>query len=446
MKNDDPWYYTKNIVTVGTMDIATAFICTNYNKYSVNALAGAVESTPATQNAHLYFITEHSPVKILEALTELQRSHEMLLIGFSFATTNAVAVYELLSMLKADLAGGRALYIAGGPHASGDPSGALAMGFDITVIGEGEETFPELINALTDDLDWRAIRGIAYHDGESVVTTGRRRPVDLNRFAPFSPSHERLSPIEVSRGCPHACRFCQTSFLFGARMRHRALDEVLGYISLSKVKGTKDFRFISPNALAYGSEDGISVNLEAIEGLLRGASAIVGTDHLFFGSFPSEVRPEAVSPEAIELITRFTATRQIVIGAQTGSQRMLDSLHREHNVEDVDRAIECILAAGLEVCVDFIFGLPGETNDDRLHSIAMMDSLAARGAKIHSHTFIPLPGTPLAKEDVGVIDKELAAYLSRLANKGLQFGQWKKQQRLAREASHFLLHLHHPLI
>ena len=70
-----------------------------------------------------------------------------------------------------------------------------------------------------------------------------RSPVDLNKFSPFSLNSDRLSPIEISRGCPHTCRFCQTSFLFGTRMRHRDIDRILKYIRISKESGIKDFRF-----------------------------------------------------------------------------------------------------------------------------------------------------------------------------------------------------------
>ncbi len=419
------------------MDVAIAFICANYNKYSINALAGAVESTSGVAGVPLYFLDNRAGDDLAKSVGELGGRHDVVLVCFSFATTNIVPAFKQLRTLKDGVDAPSVMYLAGGPHATGVPDEVLALGFDIVVIGEAEESFPELIGAFIDGSDWRQVKGIAFKHKGAVYKTGRRTQVDLNRFAPFSLAHGRLSPIEISRGCPHACRFCQTSFIFGARMRHRSVEEILKYISLSKENGTNDFRFISPNALAYGSADGCTVNFEAVEGLLERASGITGKNHLFFGSFPSEVRPEAVSREAVELITGFTATKQLVIGAQTGSGRMLTALNRQHSTGDVYRAVELILAAGLEVSVDFIFGLPAETDEDRRLSIAMIEDLTGMGAKVHSHTFIPLPGTPLAFAETGSVDEELARYLSRLANKGLQFGQWKKQQELAKEASAF---------
>lgn len=244
----------------------------------MNALAGAIESTPEIANVPVYFVDVRKGDGLVASVSELRNRHETVLVCFSFATTNIVPVYEQLRALKDGINTSGIIYVAGGPHATGVPEEALALGFDLVAIGEGEESFPELIGAFMDGSDWRGIKGLAYKRDGIVVKTGRRTPVDLDRFAPFSLAHGRLSPIEISRGCPHACRFCQTSFIFGTRMRHRSTEKILNYISLSKENGTNDFRFISPNSLAYGSVDGHTVNFDAVEGLLKRASAITGKD------------------------------------------------------------------------------------------------------------------------------------------------------------------------
>lgn len=417
-------------------DTAVAFVASNNNKYSIAALAGALESTAATRETPMYFVDSNDTPALVERLSALRGRHADVLACFSFATTSIAGAHRLMTLLRG---GGTAglTFVAGGPHPTGDPQGTLGLGFDIVVAGEGEETLPELVQAIASGTSLETVRGISFAREGAIVTTARRAPVTLDNFAPFSIRHNRLSPIEISRGCPFACRFCQTSYLFGGAMRHRSIDEIVKHIALSKANGTRDFRFISPNALAYGSHNGRSVDLTAVEALLTAASSIAGREHLFFGSFPSEVRPEAVSCDALDLITTHTATKMLVIGAQSGSQRMLDALNRRHSVDDVYRAVELILNAGLTVSVDFIFGLPGETDTDRQRSVDMIERLAAKGARIHSHTFIPLPGTPLATSEPGVVDEELARYLSRLANRGLQFGQWKKQQQLAEDAVRF---------
>jgi radical SAM superfamily enzyme YgiQ (UPF0313 family) len=159
---------------------------------------------------------------------------------------------------------------------------------------------------------------------------------------------------------------------------------------------------------------------------------------LYFGSFPSEVRPEHVNPATVELVTRYANNDNLVIGAQSGSERMLKLCRRGHTVADVFSAVSATLAAGLIPQVDFIFGLPGETLDDMHCSIAMIQELAAMGALIHAHTFMPLPQTGYAKEPAGRIHGRLRVIIKELIRKGSLHGIWHKQERVAQRIAHYL--------
>jgi radical SAM superfamily enzyme YgiQ (UPF0313 family) len=143
------------------------------------------------------------------------------------------------------------------------------------------------------------------------------------------------------------------------------------------------------------------------------------------------VRPENVSAEALALVTRYAANDNIAFGAQTGSPRLLRALRRGHTVEDIYQAAELTLQAGLKPIIDFIFGLPGEMEEDQQLSLRLMEHLAAMGASIHSHTFMPLPGTPLAAALPGQVTPEVESILGRLSKDGLHIGQWRKQEELA---------------
>jgi radical SAM superfamily enzyme YgiQ (UPF0313 family) len=197
-------------------------------------------------------------------------------------------------------------------------------------------------------------------------------------------------------------------------------------------------RFTSPNALAYQSEDGgRTANLDAIERLLREMAALVGKERVFFGTFPSEVGPETVTPEAVALVRRACGNDSLVFGAQTGSDRLLQKLHRRHTVADVYRAAELIVVGGLTPIVDLIFGLPGEEAADVAATLRLMEDLVAMGAVLHTHTFMPLPGTPLEGAPPGRVDPALVPLLDRLASQGRQCGQWHRQEAIARrQATH----------
>jgi len=171
--------------------------------------------------------------------------------------------------------------------------------------------------------------------------------------------------------------------------------------------------------------------------MLEGVNRVVGREHTYLGSFPSEVRPESVSREGIEMLRDHVANDNIIIGAQSGSLRMLELSHRGHTVEDIYSAVQVTLEAGLIANVDFIFGMPGETGEDRHLTRTVVSDLAGMGARIHSHAFMPLAGTPWAAEKPGRVDRQTRDLLYSLAGSHQQYGQWQLQQDVARAVAGF---------
>jgi B12-binding domain/radical SAM domain protein len=415
---------------------ALVFITEKYNRNSIAALCGAIEHDGRLADLAVSFVNGRGAVAHLQPLLE---KYSQIVAAFSLCTPNLSEVAGILEMLERSLSAAqrtRLRLMAGGPHPSGDPEGTLDLGFECVVVGEGEDTFPQLLGRMTTGTGYGDVSGVAYMEAGSCRYTGRGRPVDLDRLPPFSVGYRRLGPMEITRGCPWICRYCQTPYLFGSLRRHRSLDAVLRHAEAGKRQGLRDLRFVTPDAFAYGSE-GKYQDLAALERLLKAVGQIFGKEHVHLGSFPSEVRPDAVSKEAVELVKTYAANDNLVIGAQSGSDRVLDLMHRGHGVEDVYRAVEIVTRAGLVANVDVIFGLPGETAADAKLTLNMMDLLTTMGARIHSHAFIPLAGTPLADAPPGRVDRETRNALGRLAGEGKQFGSWARQERLGKELARF---------
>jgi radical SAM superfamily enzyme YgiQ (UPF0313 family) len=189
--------------------------------------------------------------------------------------------------------------------------------------------------------------------------------------------------------------------------------------------------FISPNAASYGSTDGKIINLSAIEEILAKLKE-TGMEEIFFGTFPSELRPEAISDKLLKIIKRFCKNKTISIGAQSGSERLLEKINRGHGVEEILKATEMIYKAGFLPRIDFMFGLPFETLEDRHLTIKLIDKLCQQfKAKIHAHTFMPVPGTPFWSKDPTPIDSETEKFLLKLTGKGMLDGWWLKQKKIS---------------
>ncbi len=81
--------------------------------------------------------------------------------------------------------------------------------------------------------------------------------------------------------------------------------------------------------------------------------------------------------------------------------------------------------------------MPGESEADAEATIALCRDLAARGARIHTHTFMPLPGTPWSHQLPGVIGAPLRRAIQELEARGQAYGSWEAQQALAQELAAF---------
>jgi B12-binding domain/radical SAM domain protein len=333
---------------------------------------------------------------------------------YSFATAQAREVYSEVAAAKA-----KAVYIAGGPHPSALPEEALQY-FDYVVIGEAEETLPELIDAINKGRPADEVKGIAYREGDRTTRTVERPAVDLDRYPPFC--DRVLAPIEISRGCPWSCAYCQTPRLFGSRMRHRSIDVIARF-----ARYHKDIRFTSPNSLAYGS-DGRKPRLEKVEALLKALP--ITKKPIYLGTFPSEVRPDFVSDRALELLTSYCANRTLCIGAQSASPKVLSAIGRGHGVEQVKEACDLCHDWGIVPRVDLIFGLPMESREDQRLSLELAKWITAKGVKVRAHLFTPLPGTPLADTRPAPVHA-VASELGRLALEGKLTGSWAARGRTA---------------
>jgi B12-binding domain/radical SAM domain protein len=338
---------------------------------------------------------------------------------YSFASAQAEEVYREVAGAAVD-----AVYIAGGPHPSALPEEVLEH-FDFVVIGEGEETLPELLQVLREGSDPATVKGIAYKQKQKymnnhnrncqgqVMITEKRPPVDLDCYPPFS---KILAPLEISRGCPWGCTYCQTPHLFGTCMRHRSIPVIARY-----ARRHRDIRFTSPNSLAYGS-DGRTPRLEKVQALLK--TLAEQKKPIYFGTFPSEVRPDFVSTAALEIIVKYCANKSLSLGAQSGSPAVLRSIGRGHGLTEVQEACELALDYGLVPQVDLIFGLPTEKEADQRMSLELVRWIAARGGKVRAHCFTPLPGTPLAAAQPAPLAPDVEACLGKMALEGRLTGSW----------------------
>jgi len=399
--------------------------------YALNVLAGAVETAPELSAVKVVFADNEREAVV--PARQAARGGQQVVVAWSFYSPAFARRVAELARLKAALKDLEIWHLVGGVHATAEPAQTLRAGFDLVAVGEGEQIVRELLGRLLAGQSPGGTRGIAHLEGDQVVTHGAGERIDVDAFPPFAPGHGKFNPIQITRGCIYGCKFCQTPFMFKARFRHRSVENVCHFVRLMKERGLVDVRFITPTALSYGSDDE-QVRLDKIEELLLGVRRALGTcGRIFFGTFPSEVRPEHVSLEALRLLKRYVANNNLIIGGQSGSEDILRSTRRGHSAEAITAAVRWAREAGFLPNVDLIFGLPGETSADVQATLRLAERLAGWGARIHAHTFMPLPGTPYRHAPPGQPDPAALRAIGRLSARGRLYGQWRQQAAVAQE-------------
>lgn len=385
----------------------------------LNVVTAALDADPRTAGVDIVFAK--SPDQMIDAL----RAEGSAIALWSFYSPDFGPATRDLERVRA--AAVSALHVAGGVHATAEPLATLRAGFDLVAIGEGEHTLVEIVDAVTHGRDPRPLPGVAHLEGGRLVShgPGERKPLDA--YPAFNARYKKWNALEITRGCVYACSFCQTPYMFKARFRHRSVANVRDHIDRMRFSGSRFVRFLTPTSLSYGSND-TECNLDAVDELLATVREGAGAEaKIFFGTFPSEIRPEHVTERALDVLSRWIDNRTLVIGGQSGSDRILEATRRGHTVDDVVRAVTLAVAAGFQPDVDFLLGLPGETAEDRALSMALAERLVGMGARIHSHAFMPLPGTPLRDAVPTAIEESTARAMARLESKGKAYGQWRKQ-------------------
>jgi B12-binding domain/radical SAM domain protein len=399
---------------------------------ALNVVSAALDVDARTAGTDVRFARNAD--EVIAEVGALRAEGVPVVVGWSFYSTDFTAAAEDLARVVEALGRDGITHLAGGVHATAEPLDTLRAGFDMVCVGEGETTIVEVFHRLATGGDPRGLQGIAHLDDEGRLVThgpGPRRPLD--DFPGVNARFSRWNPLEITRGCIYACTFCQTPTMFKARFRHRSIEDVRAHAVAMARSEARYMRFVTPTALSYGSDD-TSPNLAAVEAMLAAVREALGPQaKVYFGTFPSECRPEHVTPAALAILKRWCDNDSLILGGQTGSERLLDETRRGHSVDDVIRAVEHCVAAGLRPDVDFLYGLPGETDEDQRATVALAERLVSMGARIHSHAFMPLPGTTLRDTEPAPVGPALDAMLRRFEASGRSYGPWRHHMVRASE-------------
>ncbi len=331
------------------------------------------------------------------ALVEAIVAHAPDVLGFSLYTWNSERSLALAERVKQRLPG--VLVIAGGPEVQPDNAWVLHhSGLDIAIVGEGEQTFADLVQALAArtstvlDADLQAIPGLIIRDaiGKPVTTPERVALADLRDVpSPYLLGYLELQPtdmlmVEVSRWCPYACSFCLYGRNMGTRLGNRyfPLERILDEIRWGRERGLNHIHFIEAN-----------LNLVPPFQPLMQALAEMNADRSLV--LYAELRGEHLTEVAVDALVR-AGLRVAEVGLQTANLVALQTAHRRTDLQKWAAGTRRLYANGVEVLLDVILGLP---NDDAAGVAETLDFIEREQLGAYdAFTLQILPGTAVRRE------------------------------------------------
>lgn len=348
--------------------------------WSKNVANDVFDSTFYSKEEQLQFISEKQP-KIVCIYTNLMTKIE---------------VIQLIKKLKTPKFGFPKI-VLGGPDVTYNIENYLNSGADFIVIGEGEETTFELYQTIMNQGDFSKVNGIAYlENGLAIQTPARTKFRELdelplpNRDAipnekyleTWKRNHgESSMTISTQRGCPYTCKWCSTA-VYGQSYRRRP-----AHLVAQEMKMLKDT--YNPDAIWFVDD-------------------VFTISHKWLTAFHEEVvkqnaqirfecitRAERLNDEILRLMKEAGCFR-IWIGAESGSQKIIDAMDRRVDVNHVKKMIQNTNAIGIETGTFIMLGYPGEDEKDISETIEYLKE--ANPTHYTITIAYPIKGTSLYNE------------------------------------------------
>jgi anaerobic magnesium-protoporphyrin IX monomethyl ester cyclase len=288
----------------------------------------------------------------------------------------------------------------GGIHTSILPEQTLAEPcIDYVVIGEGEATFCELLNAIEYRKDVSGIPGIGYKDGGKCIINERRPPIaDLDSVAlvpwhlvNYRPYVEHETLFISSRGCPYRCSFCYNEKFNFRKWRGMSPQRVKKEIEHAQsYHHIKRFRF---------DDDNFCVNRKRFYEILDFLPKSVP---LYF-----ESRIEYIDDEFCRRIKDFRDAF-VFLGVESGDNEVLKRMRKDLTVEQIRAGYALINKYKINTSASFVIGTPGETREELAKTITLIDEI--KPTRPGCCIYAPFPGAVFTEQLIA--DGRLAAFKS----------------------------------
>jgi anaerobic magnesium-protoporphyrin IX monomethyl ester cyclase len=270
----------------------------------------------------------------------------------------------------------------------------LNEGADFILLGEAEQTILELIAALEQQQNnFLSIPGLAYKQDNAVIKTVKRNVlkdldrlsfpawdlVDIDIYRKTWLKHKGYFSLNMAttRGCPFKCNWCAKP-IYGNRYNSRSPQNVVAELKMLKEQFHFDHIWFCDDI--FGLKPG----------WVNEFADLVEKENLHF-KFKIQARADLLLQENYIRDLARAGCENIWMGAESGSQKILDAMDKGTTVDQIYKATRLLKKNGIHPSFFIQFGYPGETKDDIRKTIRMINELLPH--EIGISVSYPLPGT-----------------------------------------------------
>ena len=336
---------------------------------------------------------------------------EALCVGISIVTgpmiIEAIEVAMAVRTARPDVP-----VVLGGWHPSTLAEQSLKSTYiDVVVRGQGEITFGEILDRLITQSSLEGVKGCSYRTEEGkIVHNPPRKTVDISALPPKAYHLVDIEPYAKlcgrrwiyytsSHGCPYDCSFCSNASLYGRAWNALPADRVVHELEEVVTRFNLQLVSVVDDNFLVDRQRGVDIAAGLLESGVKFDWCVQTTANFLLRSSDEEVH-----------LLRQAGLSRVFIGAESGSDDVLRSVNkvRFQATKILHQVAEKCYRAGITCTFSLIFGLPGETEDDRRQTLAMIRDIKGRypTTEFHSNIYTPYPGAPNYRQAVEMGLKE----------------------------------------
>ncbi|KPJ67939.1 hypothetical protein AMJ44_07050 [candidate division WOR-1 bacterium DG_54_3] len=291
----------------------------------------------------------------------------------------------------------------GGVHPSLTPEETIKDDHvDIVVIGDGEETFTELVHVIQNEGDKKAVKGIIYKDNRTIIRTPPRQPfhigklgvpaydlIDIRKYK-IQPTWvgENSLPILTSRGCPMRCSYCYNTQFSQRQWTSLTPEQSVALINTFVQKYNIKNIFLL--------DDNFFVNTKRVTRICN----LLIENKMHINIYNANCRADSIAKMGVEYLRliRKAGFKQLLVGVESGSDKILSRIKKDITLHQVLTGSTNMKNAGIKPIYSFMAGFPFESVEDIKQTLSLMNRLSKENQEAFVYKlqlYTPFPGTDL---------------------------------------------------